>query len=104
MKALSIIQPWASLIIWGGKDIENRTWRLPSSMRGQTIYVHASKGGFTKYDRVSEERLNPGMKFPLGAIIGTVEIVDCVTSSDSEWFNGPYGFLLRNPQPLRYPI
>ena len=27
MKALSIKQPWASLIAHGIKDIENRTWK-----------------------------------------------------------------------------
>ena len=27
MKALTIKQPWASLIVHGIKDIENRTWR-----------------------------------------------------------------------------
>lgn len=29
MKAISIKQPWASLIAHGIKDIENRTWRCP---------------------------------------------------------------------------
>ena len=27
MKAITIKQPWASLIVHGIKDIENRTWR-----------------------------------------------------------------------------
>ena len=39
MKALSIKQPWASLIAHGIKDIENRTWR--THFRGK-IYIHAS--------------------------------------------------------------
>ncbi len=39
MKALSIKQPWASLIAHGIKDIENRTWA--TKYRG-TIYIHAS--------------------------------------------------------------
>jgi len=41
MKALSIRQPWAWLIIHGGKDIENRTWL--TKYRGR-ILVHASQG------------------------------------------------------------
>ena len=41
MKALSIRQPWAHLILHGGKDIENRDWR--TSVRGRVL-VHASKG------------------------------------------------------------
>lgn len=66
MKALSIQQPWASLIIRGvpilvakdngddssrveysgkviRKNIENRSWPLPEYMKGQRIYVHAGK-------------------------------------------------------------
>lgn len=39
--ALSIRQPWAWLIIHGGKDIENRTW--PTRFRGR-VAVHAGKG------------------------------------------------------------
>jgi hypothetical protein len=40
MKALSIRQPWAWLIIHAGKDIENREWR--TSFRGPVL-IHASK-------------------------------------------------------------
>jgi hypothetical protein len=39
--ALSIRQPWASLIILAGKDIENRSW--PAYRRGP-ILIHAAKG------------------------------------------------------------
>lgn len=39
MKALSIKQPWASLIAHGIKNIENRTWK--THFRGR-IYIHAS--------------------------------------------------------------
>jgi hypothetical protein len=39
VKALTIKQPWAALIMRCGKDIENRDWR--TSMRG-IIAVHAS--------------------------------------------------------------
>jgi hypothetical protein len=41
MKALSIRQPWAWLIVKGYKDIENRTWA--TKLRGR-VFVHASKG------------------------------------------------------------
>ena len=40
MKALSIQQPWAFLIVNGLKDIENRDWS--TTFRG-LIYVHAGK-------------------------------------------------------------
>lgn len=40
MKALSIKQPWAHLIVSGVKDVENRSWK--TNYRGR-IFVHASK-------------------------------------------------------------
>lgn len=41
-------------------------------------------------------------ELPRGGIIGSVEIVDCVSSSDSPWFMGPYGFVFCDPQPLPF--
>lgn len=40
MKALSIRQPWAWMILHAGKDIENREW--PTRFRGRVL-IHASK-------------------------------------------------------------
>ena len=40
MKAITIKQPWASLIVAGIKDIENRTWK--TSFRGRVL-IHAAK-------------------------------------------------------------
>src|SRR3546814_20644641 len=42
MKALTIWQPWASLIIAGAKPYEFRGWRAPRSLIGQRIIIHAS--------------------------------------------------------------
>jgi hypothetical protein len=42
MKALTIYQPWASLIMAGAKPYEFRGWRPPASMIGQRIVIHAS--------------------------------------------------------------
>jgi len=43
MRALSVKQPWAWLIVNGYKKIENRNW--PTSFRGR-IYIHAGRWGF----------------------------------------------------------
>jgi hypothetical protein len=40
-KALSLWQPWASLIVLGHKDKETRSW--PTSYRGR-LWIHATKG------------------------------------------------------------
>lgn len=110
MKAITIKQPWASLIVESGKDIENRTW--PTHYRGPVL-IHASK----KLDDWECYAANALIEFkgitmqlekwsdtnlPLGGIIGVAEIVDCVTSHPSPWFVGPYGFVLANVKPVRY--
>lgn len=109
MKALSIRQPWAWLILYAGKDIENRNW--PTAFRGPCL-IHAAKGMTRReYEAAMDWVLDePGInlcvvlpefgKLKRGGIVGEVEIVDCVQRSDSPWFTGPYGFVLRNPKPL----
>lgn len=37
-------------------------------------------------------------------MLGTVDIVDCVNDSDSPWFFGKYGFVLRNQKRFDKPI
>jgi len=111
---LTIRQPWAWLIIHAGKDIENRSW--PTRLRGR-ILVHAAKGCTQQeyldaaefaLTAVSDEYRGKGLVIPpwrtieRGGIIGSTEIVDCVEQSDSRWWMGPRGFVLRNPQPLPF--
>lgn len=108
-KVLSIRQPWAWLILNAGKDIENRTW--PTRYRGPVL-IHASKGMTrAEYEDASDPLWARGGQvidlpdmhtLDRGGIVGSVEIVDCVTHSDSPWFCGPFGFVLRNPTPLPF--
>ena len=96
MRALTIQQPWADLILFEGKDIENRTWKLFDWMRGKIIYIHAGKKPDGPVSGIGPERF--------GAIVGEVTVVDCVTESDSEWFCGPYGFVLADPKAYENSI
>ncbi|MRX32784.1 ASCH domain-containing protein [Aminobacter sp. MDW-2] len=41
MKALTIWQPWASLIMIGAKPYEFRSWKPPLSLIGQRLAIHA---------------------------------------------------------------
>lgn len=41
MKALTIWQPWASLVMAGWKPYEFRKWEAPRYIRGQRIVIHA---------------------------------------------------------------
>lgn len=112
--ALSIRQPWAWAIVNAGKDIENRSWA--TTFRGP-VCIHASKSmtkdeynGFIRtIHHVSLTRpFPPGQMVPdmrdldRGGIIATAEIADCVTQSESPWFFGTYGFVLRNVQPVPF--
>jgi len=110
MKALSIRQPWAHFILHYGKDIENRNW--PTKVRGR-ILIHAAKGmTLNEFEDACEcaeidaeipqaANLLP-TDFERGGIVGSVEIIDCVTKSDSPWFYGEYGFVLRNPRYIPF--
>ncbi|MCK2122157.1 ASCH domain-containing protein [Pseudomonas sp. PNPG3] len=106
MKALSIKQPWAWLIIHGGKDIENRTWH--TKFRGRFL-VHAAKGMTRAEFNQATWVFGPlGVKAPSfeelerGGIIGSVELVDSLDHSDSPWYMGEKGFVLRDPKPLPF--
>ena len=105
MKALSIRQPWAWLIANGYKDIENRTW--DTKFRGR-IYVHTGQRiDPNDFQRQREHVRTSGIMIPelvTGAVIGEVDIVDCVTQSDSPWFDGPCGLVLANPVAYVKPI
>lgn len=41
MKAITIWQPWATLIIAGAKPYEFRGWPAPRALRGERIAIHA---------------------------------------------------------------
>jgi hypothetical protein len=104
--ALSVRQPWAWAIINAGKDIENRSWQAVNHglrQRGR-IAVHASKGMTrAEYEDACDTIKANGATCPpahhllRGGIIGSVEVVDVVTESDSPWFFGPRGLVLRSP-------
>jgi hypothetical protein len=107
MKTLSIRQPWAWLIIHGGKDIENRSWL--TKFRGRLL-VHASKG-MTKqeYAFAAEFAQSIGVTVPpaaellRGGVIGSVEVVDSVEQHRSPWYmDGNKAMVLRDPRPLPF--
>lgn len=98
MKALSIRQPWCQLILFAGKDIENRSWQ--TNFRGPVL-IHASKTfDGDAYDRREFLSENPDTEF--GGIVGMIDIVDCVSQSNSPWFHGPFGFVLKNPKAINF--
>ena len=109
MKALSLKQPWA-WALFAGKDIENRSWS--TSFRGKFL-VHASKSwdedGYCWLRSHVHLLHSTGIfilpdksEFEMGGIVGVAELVDCVVSSDSPWFEDRYGFVIENAKPLSF--
>jgi len=113
MKALSVKQPWAWLIVNGYKEIENRNW--PTAHRGR-IFIHASKqvdNSDNSWDFI-KERIDPKtfkklreMTFPRGCLVGEVDLIGCTTNCGNQWFVGAYGFTFAYPEcydrPIPYP-
>lgn len=103
--ALSIRQPWADAIIWHGKDVENRDWRTdfrgPVCIHAAKAWGRAEKGDLDFIERTTGTRLEVPQPL-LGGIIGVAEIVDCVEESESKWFFGRFGFVLRNARDVPF--
>ena len=106
--ALSIQQPWAALIVHGIKPVENRTWL--TRHRGPVL-IHASKAVDDAAIRAIERGLHPVTGRPwqapvlamqFGGIVGQADIVDCVQRHGSEWFTGPWGFVLARARGLPF--
>jgi len=110
MKALSLTQPWASLVAVGVKRVETRSWT--TQYRGE-IAIHAAKG-FPKWakETVWQEPFLQALRdaeiirfnifagyagegegsFPLGAVIATAELVEvCSTNDEIEDFLWKHG-------------
>lgn len=119
MQAISVHQPWAWALLHAGKDVENRTW--PTSYRGP-LAIHASK------TRASYDAQDPatwlslfGLELPpweslaAGALVGVMDLVDCVQvpvgvggyipgRGKSAWAQGPWLWVVENPRPLAEPV
>jgi hypothetical protein len=114
--ALSIRQPWATLVVNGLKSVEIRRW---STSRVGWVYIHAGK----KPDRTPEAwRLVPaGLRAAArqtGGLVGRARLAGCrVYASEDDflqderlhlastaWFVAPrcFGFLFVEPRPIPF--
>jgi hypothetical protein len=106
MKALTVKQPYAWFIVSLGngknrKDIENRTWN--TKVRG-TIAIHAGLKFDNSWHIPDDMKEDMERELVYGAIVGLVDMIDVVEEHDSDWFEGPFGFVLENPRELPSPI
>ena len=110
MKAITIKQPWASLIINGYKKYEFRTWK--TNYRGKVL-IHA---GLSIEKENIERFKHLNLNYDFGCIIGEAEIVDCIfvddkfkeelIKIDNEVYKNSsgYGFKLENIVKYEEPI
>ena len=73
MKALTLKQPWATLISEGLKEYEFRSWK--TSYRGKLL-IHAGLG----IDKKEANEFN--YYYPKSRVVALVELIDCIKIDD----------------------
>ena len=128
MKVLSVAQPWAWAILHAGKTVENRSWH---TLHRGPLLIHASKTQRwletlqTQYDNTlpNGQQVPAVESLPFGAIVGQVEVVDCVhwdwqhsddkiqqhefarnRIADNPWAMTQWCWILKNPLPFATPV
>jgi hypothetical protein len=123
-RALSLTQPWATLVASGAKRVETRSWRTPH--RG-ALAVHAS-AGFPGAARAlcGQEPFRSALRaagfghaaeLPRGALVGCVRLVDVVPAGGVElaglgdverafgdYSPGRWGWLLEDAVTYAVPV
>ncbi len=122
MKALTLWQPWATLVAVGAKTFETRSWS--TRYRGE-LAIHAAKRkpkfgtlGFRNLvERVLKD-LGFTSGFPLGVIVATCELTKVspveslyhdlqgmpLEDAFGDWSNGRFAWQLGNIKMLEVPI
>jgi hypothetical protein len=122
MRTLSVLQPWATLLIAGTKRFDARGWR--TTHRG-LLAIHAcSRFPRSSRDLCEHEPyrsalrqlgLDSPTRLPLGVVLGTVHLLDCVRIAevpdltDDERRLGDYPpdcwvWRFADPVPLAEPV
>lgn len=109
MKAISIKQPWANLILKNMKNIEIRSWK--SNYRGGLL-IHSSK----KVDKIAQKRFENIECEPKGKIIGICNLIDvkqykslksfihdynCHLNTIDQYTINCFGFLFAEPKKIK---
>lgn len=74
MKAISLWQPWATLVTVGRKQIETRSWA--TGYRGPLL-IHAAKRPMDYIGRALLAACGLHDDVPLGALLCCVDLLDC---------------------------
>jgi hypothetical protein len=122
MKTLSLVQPWAILVVLGAKRYETRSWQ--TAHRG-SLAIHAS-GRFPPAARalcrtapfrtlLAQAGFHDWDSLPCGAIVGVVELVQCLNAMElanldpveralGDFNPGRWAWQLAQPRRLATPI
>jgi hypothetical protein len=121
MKCISVRVPWTWYLMYANKDIENRGRTFPRQWRGRVL-LQASNWWNEEEIRCDIEdasrmwaknhiRAEGAPELTLrhldetrGHVIGTVEFADYVFDSNSPWFVGDLGIVIRGAIPFAKPI
>jgi hypothetical protein len=95
-RALSIRQPIVELILTTARQFEFRS--RPTPLRGR-VYLYAAKT-ITTVDGFDPVK---ALALPRGLIVGSVDIVDCLSDEDGD-FDGLYAWELGSPVRYRQPL
>lgn len=124
MKALTLTQPWATLVVRGIKTVETRSWHFGySDNLPMPLAIHSAKGQDRDARDFADYLVRAGVletaDLPRGAIVGTVEYFGWVHSypetraelapSDLElelgdWSDGRILWQFRNAVEFAEPI
>ena len=105
MKAITLHQPWASLIACGLKTIETRSWTPPQSLVGQRIAIHAGKRAPDSWEWNDDIRLaceHWDFDMPLGAVVATAQLAGVYQVTQNPRLRGwepDYGYVLATGPP-----
>ncbi len=101
LRVLSVRQPWAYLIAAGIKGIENRSWS--THYRGPVL-IHAGRRWDDEPIQRIERRFAITIPYdvPRGGIVGIAALVAVVKESDDQFFQGPFGFIMRQATQLSF--
>lgn len=81
MKAISLHEPYASIIAAGAKTIETRTWAPPANLTGQRIAIHAAQTHDTCRDIINYQAGRIG-SFKLRTINGQPHMIRLRSKQD----------------------
>ena len=99
MKAITLTQPWATLVAIGAKRIETRSWN--TNYRGP-LAIHAAAGKYVDdyllmkiepfYSALTRAGIESRLQIPLGGIIATCELVATHRVDNMDWVPGKRGW------------